>query len=718
MSSHPGDAWIDDELRNVALPADLLPKLHAIAALDDAELDRALCDVATPPGLVDRLRSIGSRDEVDVDDELRHVVLPVSLAERLRRIPSAVRQSKRTKIVVRRFAIAASLLLAAGIGYLAAISPAFFGRPRQQPVDTRMLARQPAADAKQPRVDRPTVPPDPVKDSGPKLVQSAPPSDAVRNGSVTQPRDIETPAPATSEVAENRSDDAQRLPNDVDREPFLPDVLAAGMVADHLPPLESMPTPAWRGVTPPRVRGYDLRFQLTHGVHPFASPSANPALETCPVPLVTSSASFDATLAMVAERKLPPPHRIRTEEFLAAMDYGFPLPDSSAVGIRTALGPSPFGMQGSSLMQVAAQGKAVPRDAKGAWHVVAILDMSASMRWENRWETARLGLRKFVDQMAPADRLSIVLMGEKAEIVAERQSAVDALRALEALPHQPSARALNVVDAVEMANEAIVRRASQVAGRIVLLTDGQVQLNEPVNQRIESVVQAVVNQGHRFEVFDLREDATIDAELNRVAAAASGKAGSSGAVSHASTADDIRWRLLGIADGQTQIVAANATMKVTFKPDAVAMYRLLGHEATSFAALVNTTVEADLRSGEAATGLFEVILKPDGGETIATVEVTWRDPKTGAEQSRRQTVSRLQLAPSFHQAPLSLQMGALAAHTAEILRNSYFAPAHSHSLSSVAELGGQLNARLRERPSFARLMTLVEQAQRSGVVAQ
>ncbi|MEX2138618.1 MAG: VWA domain-containing protein [Pirellulales bacterium] len=718
MSPQPGDAWIDDELRNVALPADLLPKLHAIAALDDAELDRALRDVAPPPALLDRLRSIGSRDELDVDDELRHVVLPVSLAERLRRIPSAVRRSKRTKVVVRRFAIAASLLLAMGVGYLAAISPALFNRPRQQLVDKRPLAGQPATNAKQPQRDRPTTPPAPITDNGSKLVQSAPPSEAVRDGSVTQPRDIEGPAPATSEVAESRSDDSQRLTNDLGRDPLLPDVLAAGVAPDRLPPLESMPTPMWRGVTPPRVRGYDLRFQLTHGVHPFASPAANPALETCPVPLVTSSASFDATVALVAEQRLPPPHRIRTEEFLAAMDYGFPLPEGSALGIRTAIGPSPFGTSGSSLLQVAAQGKALSRGVKGAWHVVAILDTSASMRWENRWETARLGLRKLIERMTPADRVSIVLMGDKAEIVAERQSPAEALRALEALPDQPSARAVNVVDAVEMANEAAVRGAAQAAGRVVLLTDGQVQLNEPVNLRIESVVQAVVNQGHRFEVLDLREDGTIDSELNRIAAAANGKAGSSGAVSQTSTADWIRWRLLEIADGQSQVVAANATMKVTFKPDAVAMYRLLGHEATSFAALVNTTVEADLRAGEAATGLFEVILKPDGGETIATVEVTWRDPKTGAEQSRRQTVSRLQLAPSFHQAPLSLQTGALAAQTAEILRNSFFAPAHSHSLSDVAELSVQLNPRLRERPSFAKLMTLIEQAQRSGVVSQ
>jgi hypothetical protein len=174
--------------------------------------------------------------------------------------------------------------------------------------------------------------------------------------------------------------------------------------------------------------------------------------------------------------------------------------------------------------------------------------------------------------------------------------------------------------------------------------------------------------------------------------------------------------LLELAAGRSQLVATKATMKVKFKPDAVALYRLIGHEATSMATSVagmNATIETDLRSGEAATGLFEVFLKPDGGESIATVELTWKDPKTGEDQKTEQNVTRLQLAPSFHQAPLSLQMAALAAETGEILRHSFFTPPNSHSLSQVAELGGLLNSRLRNRPSFARLMTLIEQAQRS-----
>jgi hypothetical protein len=247
----------------------------------------------------------------------------------------------------------------------------------------------------------------------------------------------------------------------------------------------------------------------------------------------------------------------------------------------------------------------------------------------------------------------------------------------------------------------------------VLLTDGALGLGQPELEKIETDQRESRGNGHRLYVFDVRQETTIDAELSGLVAAAAAGETSADEVAHVTAASDLRWRLLELATGESQLVATKATMKVKFKPDAVALYRLIGHEATSVAGLISTTVEVDLRSGEAATGLFEVFLKPDGGEKIATVEVTWKDPNTGAVQKTEQNVTRLQLAPSFHQSPLSLQMGALAAETAEILRNSYFTPPASHSLSNVAELGALLNSRLRNRPSFARLMTLIEQAERS-----
>jgi hypothetical protein len=724
MSPHPSDAWIDDELKNVAVPGVVLQKLHAIASLDDGELDRALCDVVPSAELLERLRSIGSLDENDLNDELRHVALPVTLAERLRQIPLAMQRRVAGGMFVRRLAIAASLLIAMGVGYLAAVAPSYLSQTHRQTAGAGSAHAGKSQPSGRQTTGRSGAPSPAIDKNDVGLADNASGGAAGNNASpeqITIPRDDATAAQAANNRESiaggpGRKDNSDRQDNAATEPMPLDNILGANVGNDRLPPLESLPPPVWRGVTPPRDIGYDLLFQLRHGVHPLVSP-ARQTLVDCPVPLVTSTNSFEEALRLTAERKLPPAHKIRPEEFLAAMDYGFSPPEGSPVAVRTAVGPSPWVATGSNLLQVAAQARLLSRDRDSRSHIIVLLDASATMGWERRWQNALAGLRQYVERMQPADRLTLIVMGERAEIVAERKASQEAVVAIDALPAQPSAKMAGVIDALRLAAGAADRGLSAGPGRIVLLTDGGLGLEQRALEQIETIFSGSLSDADRFEVFDIRQEETIDAELSELAAAAKATGIGNGDVAHVPVPGDLRWRLLELGIGKSQLVATKATMKVKFKPDAVARYRLIGHEptsmATTIAGLNSATVEADLRSGEAATGLFEVYLKPDGGETIATVEVTWTDPKSGAVQKTEQNVTRLQLAPSFHQAPLSLQMAALAAETAEILRSSWFAPPNSHSLSHVAELGAVLNSRLRSRPSFARLMTLVEQAERS-----
>ena len=505
------------------------------------------------------------------------------------------------------------------------------------------------------------------------------------------PELAKAPVPATTSVSDASA--TNRLASD--------GVFGAATSAARspVPPLRSLPAPVWRGVAPPRVPGYDLTFQLKHGVHPFVSPGANPALSVCQVPLVTSTESFDWACQLAQGRKLPPAYRIRTEEFLAGMDYGFALPEGTPLGIRTAAGPSPWGSPNLSLLQVAVQAGVRPRGRDQAAHVVVVLDGSDSMHWENRWETVLAGLNEFAAHMQSADRLSLVVAGQEPIIAAELQPAIEAVKMLKSLESQALTPTINLTAALAKASEIANRESSgnRKNARLVLLTDGLEQLDDAAVREIEQMLQAAKREGHSLETLDVRQEESIDALLNRIAAVAEDTNRGNAAVRHTGNKNQIRWALAEVAAGRSQLVAADASMKVTFKPDAVSVYRLLGHEATSVAGLMSETLQIDLRSGEGATGLFELELKPDGGETIATVEVTWRSPG-GDVQTTRQTISRLQIASSFYQAPYSLQLGSLAAETAEILRDSVFATPKSHSLAAVAELGGRLSPRVQARP--------------------
>ncbi len=491
MSDSENSNSIDRELRDVALPPGMLERLRAIAGLGDAELDHLIRDVAPPDGVLNRLREIGSLSDADIDAGLRDVSLPEGLQARLQY--TVRRETTRTRWRI-LFAVAASLLAVVGgatywVGrgnQLAQLpAPRQDGGPNNQevvgvkppsPVDPRISPR-PKAPLPSPPIETPGV------ENNPPLVVRVPPN-PTPSPQIETDRGLYAGAP----------------------EPAPADLKVVAPLIPH-------------GIPGPRVQQYDVPFELRHaGAHPFAVPAANKALLESRVPIWTGTASFEEACRLAHKRTLPAASSIHTEDFLAAMDYGFPPPTESPIGIRAAAGPSPFGPTGMSLLQIGVQA----------------------------------GKTK-----APMDRVSL---------------------------------------------------------------------------------------------------------------------------------------------------------KVTFHPDAVAEYRLIGHEATDLGGLTGAPLEATLKSGETATALYELELKPDGPEQVALVEVSWLDPDTKKIVKSAQTISRQQFVPSWREMPLSLQMAALAAETAEILRGSPYTPSATHSLDQVAGWAGQVNPALASRPGFVRLKQFIDEA--------
>jgi hypothetical protein len=131
--------------------------------------------------------------------------------------------------------------------------------------------------------------------------------------------------------------------------------------------------------------------------------------------------------------------------------------------------------------------------------------------------------------------------------------------------------------------------------------------------------------------------------------------------------------------------------------------------------------QADFYAGQSATALYEIQLKPggSGGDRGAMVELTWQEAggENGNRRKLTRKVHRNQFAYSFLEVPPSLQEAALVAETAEILRQSPFAPlprnSRSLALARVLELAKQVDTQLYERPTFVEFLSLVEQAQRA-----
>jgi Ca-activated chloride channel family protein len=443
---------------------------------------------------------------------------------------------------------------------------------------------------------------------------------------------------------------------------------------DSLPELPFRPTSITpRGLDWPHVPGSNRQFLYDKGFHPFVAPLPGTALQGCAVPLAVEPASYELARRYLERSEMPPPDRVRTEDFLAALDYGFPKP-SRGLGLAVAGGPSPISGEGFSLLQVGVQAWQDDATRHAPLRLVLLVDTSTSMRWGSRLEIVRRALVGLPELLGPDDRVSLVTFNQAGHVLVEdlgRERMSQFRAAAESLAAEGPT---NFVDGLR---EALgVARGSfdpnRRAVRMVLLTDGLLDLDPAVAEKVQKDLAEAARQKIRLDAIDLGQQQK-DADPQLAALSQAGKGG----VHRAVSSEQVRWALREIVTGRSQLVARSARLHVTFNPEAVLEYRIIGHESGEWAGMMPGAVEADFREGQAATGLFELRLAPNGPNDVAKVELTWYSPdgnrspggtmaeKVDAVVRRGQFADSASTPAWFHQA-------AVAAYTAEVLRHSPF----------------------------------------------
>jgi hypothetical protein len=478
------------------------------------------------------------------------------------------------------------------------------------------------------------------------------------------------------------------------------------------PELEAPEFPAAAGVEPPAVHGYDRAFVLRHGVFPPIRPSANPKLASVALPLAIDSTSQQNVAWLAGQGELPAPSQVRTEDFLAAMDYRFPPATPGELAIRTAAGPSVFGPPGTGLVQIAAVAGALPREKDETHHLVVALDASASMARGHRLELVRKAMGRLLDSLDPRDRLSLVVFQEDVIYQVERAARAEQDSIRQLLAELRPRGGTDLAEGLQQAVAAALAedQAPDKSSRIVLVTDSQVSMPPETLSLVTEMLESAAGAGVCLDVMDVGDHAEIDPTLARWAEQMHGD------VRRPQTIDQAARLLTEALAGRSTFIASEARLSVRFNPGAVAAYRLIGHEPNPMAGLHPPALAAELRAGDVAATLMEIWFQPNDENDVGQVELAWRDPSSGQEHKRTQRISRIQFASTWEQAPLSLQQAAIAAQTAEVLRGSRTALRElglnsptRENLASLLEVAGRVHPPLAERPDFQEWITLLEQ---------
>lgn len=429
--------------------------------------------------------------------------------------------------------------------------------------------------------------------------------------------------------------------------------------------------------------------------------------------LDVDTGSYAIARASLTDGYLPEPESVRTEEFVNYFAQDYPAP-ATGLGIHVDGTPVPWLTDPAKrIVRVGLQGATVAELDRQQANVTLVVDVSGSMEGA-KLEMVKAGLGRLVDSLRPDDRLAIVTYSTDAELLLPMAPLTDAGRIREAIAGLRSQASTNLEAGLRIGYEHAKANVVQGAiNRVVLLSDGVANEGQEDPDLLAAQIAQEAGDSTQLVVVGVGRDTYNDVILEQFADQGNGF------YAFIDTPAEAERLFVEDLTATLQSVALDAKVQVTFNPEVVSHFRLLGYENRQLESdeFRDDTVDGgEIGAGHTVTALYEVALH-EGVEVsdetaLVTVEARWKDPATRSPAEDSAIVTAASLAPSFDLAPARLRQDALVAAFAEVLRG---APWAEHvSMGALAEHVGALSRTMPTDRKVAELATLVTSAYRAG----
>lgn len=419
--------------------------------------------------------------------------------------------------------------------------------------------------------------------------------------------------------------------------------------------------------------------------------------------LDVDTGSYTLARAALREGRLPDPAAVRTEEFVNYFDQDYPAPPDG-IGIHLDGTPVPFGRPGTRVLRVGLQAAVVEQAQRPPANLTFIIDVSGSMEGHNL-EMVRSGLNRLLDSLRDTDAVAIATFDTEAALVLEMTpvSAREEIRAaIEALAPGGSTN-LEAGLQVGYAHAGAQLRPDGI-NRVILLSDGEANVGQTDPGALAEQIARSAGQT-TLAVIGVGRQTYNDVILEQFADQGNGF------YAYIDTIREAERLFVHDLTGTLQLVARDARVQVSFNPEAVSRFRLLGYEnrLLDHDDFTDDTVDAgEVGAGHHVTALYEVSLADHlpGNTVLATVEVRWRDPDHGEPVQRQAVITAGGLAGSLAATGPRLRQSILVAAFAEALREAPWG-----EQMSLAGIAAEVAALSRLLPADQRLAEFAELAE-------
>ncbi|MCB9266535.1 MAG: von Willebrand factor type A domain-containing protein [Lewinellaceae bacterium] len=333
-------------------------------------------------------------------------------------------------------------------------------------------------------------------------------------------------------------------------------------------------------------------------------------------------ASYSNVRRFLNEGQLPPEDAVRVEEMINYFSYQYPLPepDGPPFSVYTELADCPWN-EDRKLLHIGLQGKVIPGEELPPSNLVFLMDVSGSMRADNKLPLAKQAMRLLVEQLRPEDRVAIVVYAGAAGLV------------LPSTPGSDKPAILHAIDKMEAggstAGGAGIQLAYQTAkqhfmeggnNRVILTTDGDFNVGISSDGGLTRLIEEKRNDGIFLTVLGFGMGNYKDNKLELLADKGNGNYAY---IDNLAEAEKVFVKEL---PGTLFTIAKDVKIQLEFNPGVVRTYRLVGYENR----LLNTEDFADdakdageIGAGHTVTALYELEMAP---AAISQAALRYQEP--------------------------------------------------------------------------------------------
>jgi Ca-activated chloride channel family protein len=359
---------------------------------------------------------------------------------------------------------------------------------------------------------------------------------------------------------------------------------------------------------------------------------------------------------------------IRTEEFINYFTYDYPDPAADApIAVNGEVSGCPWN-EAHKLVRIGIKGQSVAKPAYPFANFVLLIDVSGSMQSPDKLELLKSGFTEFVNGMRPQDKLAIVTYAGNAGLVLDATSGSEKARIIAKINGLESGGSTNGAAGINLAYE--IAEKNFIAGgnnRVILGTDGDFNVGIASQEELVKLVESKRDKGIFLTTLGVGMDNLNDGMMEQIANKGNGN------YEYLDNTAELK-KVFIEEYNKFLTVAKDVKVQLTFNPDIVEEYRLIGYENRVLQSddFTNDKQDAgEIGAGQTITALYEIKPKPNTAfKQHPSFSIGFRYKKPDETTSRALTLDVFDKGHTFEQASENLRFAASVAALGLYLRNS------------------------------------------------